>query len=166
MKKNQFKWMLLLLFSVMISSQVATAQIGPVVSVSETAESLPGEIKSFLTAYFPNAKVASVELETMDNMYEIKLDNGYELEFLTSGAWQKIEAPKKMNIERGVAEAILPEVIYLDLKKHHAEDHLRELKLCKEGYKIEVGKKKIFYYDPNGALVDIVDKKKDKDSKR
>lgn len=167
MKRKFIKPIVLLFLSVLCSVNFSMAQVGPVVSISETMQSLPGEIKTFLSTYFPQAQATAIEMKTMAGYYDIKLDNGYDLEFQTSGAWKEIEAPGKTSINPGIVEALLPDIIYQDLKKNRVEDKVREMEFdAVKGYKIDTGKKKDFYYDINGILLQIQDVKKDKKDKR
>ena len=87
MKSKFIKPIVLFVLSMMMGINMATAQIGPVVSVSETEKSLPADIKTFVNKYFPGAIMTEIQLKTLDGIYKIKINNGYSLKFQTSGQW-------------------------------------------------------------------------------
>jgi len=62
MKVRVFKSMACLLFATLLSTSFVFAQVGPVVSISETQQSLPKDIKVFLSSYFPTESIQSIQL--------------------------------------------------------------------------------------------------------
>ena len=108
MKTRFLKPILLLFMSLTIGINMASAQMGPVVSVSETENSIPTEIKSFINNYFPGTTMTEIQLKTMDGIYKIDLSNGYELTFLSSGQWLEIDAPKGALISTEITINLLP----------------------------------------------------------
>ena len=93
MKTRFLKPILLIFMSMTIGVNMASAQMGPVVSVSETLNSIPTEIKNFINNYYPGTTITEIQLKTMDGIYNINLSNGYELKFLSTGQWLEIDAP-------------------------------------------------------------------------
>ncbi len=171
MKKSILKLILYLFVSILTCTGYATAQIGPVVSVSEVYETLPNDIKNFLGTYFPDAATRNIELKTMQNVYEIELNNGYDLEFLTSGHWTEIDAPDKAVISQNIIQGVLPGKSYDHLEKEKVLNQIDELEFNPNyGYKVSIEKGKAYYFDLNGdhtkaPFKDKKDKKGDKGQK-
>ena len=94
MKTTILKSLIVIVLSMTMSVGITYAQMGPVISVSETEKSIPASIKTFINTYFPGTTMTEINLKTMDGIYSIDLSNGYELKFLNTGQWLEIEAPK------------------------------------------------------------------------
>lgn len=151
MKVRVFKSMACLLFATLLSTSFVFAQVGPVVSISETQQSLPKDIKVFLSSYFPTESIQSIQLKTLLNVYEIELNNGYDLKLLSTGQWLEIEAPDGATLSESILSSLLPETIYKHLKEKRALRKVEDLYFNpQKGYKVDLKKDKSYCFDLNG----------------
>ncbi len=142
---------LALLFTLCVN--ISFAQVGPVVSVSEMQSNLPEQINSFLNKFFPKEQLKSIELKTMEKIYEIDLINGYDLKFRENGDLMEIDAPKDSFIGLPILNQILPAKTYEFLVVKKIENNVKEFSFDPiKGYKIEVGEKD-YYFDPEGKHI-------------
>lgn len=129
---------------------------GPVVSISESYASLPVPIKQFIPKHFNKARAKSVEKKTLENEYEIELNNGYELKFTANGNWRKLEAPDKKTISQDLLRSLLPVNTYRYLVEKKAEKKVKEISFDpRKGYKIELKKHRYdeFYFNTAGVYL-------------
>ena len=141
MKSKFIKPIVLFVLSMMMGINMATAQIGPVVSVSETEKSLPADIKTFVNKYFPGATMTEIQLKTLDGIYKIKINNGYSLKFQTSGQWLEIDAPKVAMLSTTMVTDLLPAESVKHLTDRGVIPRITELTFKPHlGYKAEVAK--------------------------
>ncbi|MEG1006752.1 MAG: PepSY-like domain-containing protein [Bacteroides sp.] len=154
MKVRVFKSMASLLFATLLSTSFAFAQVGPVVSISETQQSLPKDIKVFLNRYFPTESIQSIQLKTLLNVYDIELNNGYDLKLLSTGQWLEVEAPDKATLSESILRSLLPETIYKHLKEKRALRKVKDLHFNpQKGYKADLKKDKTYCFDLNGKPI-------------
>lgn len=155
MKQKNFLASLLVLSCMLFCSNYVQAQIGPVVRVSETQQSLPDAVQNFIMSYFPNAAVAYAEFEISDNYYDITLNNGYELELRPNADWLTIEAPKGQAISEPLLKGLLFERIYEHLKHKNKLDKVEEIQFypIKGLYKVDCINSKDYWFDINGHSV-------------
>ncbi len=77
-------------------------------------QEMPATIKSFLAKYYPKATVVKYETKStvVGKKYEVKLNNGAEIDFDKNGNWEEISD------KQGVPAALIPAKIktYLDQK--------------------------------------------------
>jgi len=77
-------------------------------------QQMPANIKSFLAKYYPKATVVKYEAKTTlaGKKYEVKLNNGVEIDFDKNGNWEEISD------KQGVPTVLIPAKIktYLDQK--------------------------------------------------
>lgn len=154
MKKQIIKSMML--FAILASSaSFVSAQIGPVVSISQTQSSLPATVNSFLNSYFPGATPTDIELKTLANVYEIELNNQIELKFDSqTGQWLDIDAPENSTIPQILLADLLPGEIYNVLKRKNLVYKVNEMQYSpKYGYKIETNRGRDYYFDLNGNKI-------------
>lgn len=149
----------LMLATMIISSpHFISAQIGPVVKISETESSIPLEIKKFINDHFPNATYHSIDLKTMEGIYEIELNNGYEFEFLNTGQLLDIDAPQGIRIPSNIIVQILPSESVAHLRLRGDLDRINEVTYKPNwGYKVEVEKidkkEKNYCFDLEGKII-------------
>lgn len=137
--KTIFKKISLLLLTLTLFSNVINAQIGPVVSVSELQKNLPEQVNSFLTKFFPNYSIKSIELKTIEKVYNVAMSNGYDLKFNQDGDLREVEAPLNSNIGLDMLKEILPAKTYEFLVLKKLENNVSEFSFNpQKGYKIEV----------------------------
>ena len=162
--KTRFLIPFLMLFvSMIIGINMASAQMGPVIGVSETLNSIPTEIKSFINNYYPGTTITEIQLKTMDGIYDINLSNGYELKFMSTGQWLEIEAPKGALISTELTSKLLPAASVEHLTHKGVLSRVNELSFKPQtGYKVEIekaqDKEKFYFFDMDGKEVKAPDK--------
>ena len=97
-------------------------------------QDLPQAAQAFLATHFSNTDVA---LAIKDgNEYEIRMDNGWELEFDNKGQWEKIDCQRDA-IPASVAST-LPEAIVSYLSSNFENAFITEISKDRSGYDIEL----------------------------
>lgn len=83
-------------------------------NLSVSYQQMPSNVKSFLAKYYPKATVVKYEAKTTlaGKKYEVKLNNGVEIDFDKNGNWEEISD------KQGVPTVLIPAKIktYLDQK--------------------------------------------------
>ena len=172
MKTTILKSLIVIVLSMTMSVGITYAQMGPVVSVSETEKSIPASIKTFINTYFPGTTMTEINLKNMDGIYSIDLSNGYELKFLNTGQWLEIEAPKGALISTEMIAKILPAESVEHLTHKGVLSRVNELSFKpNSGYKVEIekaqDKEKCYFFDVEGKSITPPDKMyKDKRDKK
>ena len=157
MKSNYFKTAFLLA-SMLIGSSAAFSQIGPVVEVSQTVDSTPTAITDFVSNNFPDTTIKKVELKTMKGIYEVDLNNGYDLYFTQAGQWLNIEAPDNSFISHDIISKFLPVPSIGHLRMRGDLDKVEEISFKPEkGFKVKIEKRddkeKNYFFDLDGKSI-------------
>lgn len=103
--------------------------------------SLPSGIVSFVTKYYPSAKILSASQENDDKDYNLKLSNGTELEFNQNSEWIEIKTRSK------IPAGILPQEISDYVKKVYPGKAVKSIEHSKSGYDIRLNGNKKFQLD-------------------
>jgi len=89
-------------------------EISNPINLSSSYQQMPANVKSFIAKYYPKATVVKYEAKTtlVGKKYEVKLNNGAEIDFDKNGNWEEISD------KQGVPTALIPAKIktYLDQK--------------------------------------------------
>ena len=97
-------------------------------------EQLPQTIKTFLTAHFPKNKMVHADKDW--DGYDVKLDNGVELEFASDGQWEEIQMQ-----QAAIPESIL-KLLPLNLtdyiKQTYPGKNIKEIVNKRYGYEVEL----------------------------
>ncbi|MDE6856482.1 MAG: PepSY-like domain-containing protein, partial [Muribaculaceae bacterium] len=96
---------------------------------------LPEAAQTFLTEFFPKAKVGMVKTDKhllKKTDYDVKLVNGTKIEFNNSGKWTSVDCKT-----REVPEGIVPKTIRTYVKKNFPD--VKIVKIEKTSTKYEVG---------------------------
>ena len=111
---------------------------GPVVAISEQYDNLPTNIKEFITKYIPPFESSHITKKTMKGIYEIKLSNGYELDFTYAGQWLKIDAPEGKYLDKKLLKKTLHHDINKYLDKHKISHLVEEIEYkYDKGYQLD-----------------------------
>ena len=95
---------------------------------------MPQAAQAFLATHFSNTDVA---LAIKDgNEYEIRMENGWELEFDNKGQWEKIDCQRDA-IPASVTST-LPETIVSYLSSNFENAFVTEISKDRSGYDIEL----------------------------
>ena len=95
---------------------------------------LPQTIQSFLASHFPNASVATTIKDGND--YEIRMNNGWEMEFDHNGQWENIDC-KRDEVPASVL-ALIPETIVSYINSNFATAFITEISRDRSGYDVEL----------------------------
>ncbi len=159
MKTKVLKTLVIIIMSMTMGSGIAYAQMGPVVRISETEQTIPEDIRTFVNAYFPGESMIDIDLNTMEGVYSIDLSNGYDLKFLKSGQWIEIEAPDNVLIPAELTSKLLPAESVKYLNDKGALSRIKELDFnAKFGYKVEIVKgrdrDKSYFFNNEGKTIE------------
>jgi hypothetical protein len=140
------KKILCLAVSLMIAA-IAHATDDVVVSV----EQLPSPVKMFVTQYFPKQKISSALLDTdfIVSKYELRLDNGTEIEITSKGEWRDIDCKKNP-----MPSSLIPNAIARYVKNNANGATIREIKSKKYGYEIELSNGQERKFNKRCGLID------------
>lgn len=99
-------------------------------------ENLPLAAQTFLSTYFPEVTVKYIYEETAGDItvYEVELENGFEVVFNYDGEWQQIEAPYYMT----VPTSVIPEQVMNTLNERYSSYAIIEINTTSEGWKVEL----------------------------
>lgn len=106
-----------------------------------TENDLPENAKTFLKTHFSAAKFLWGERD--DDSYDIRLDNGFEIEFSPDGEWDSIDSNRTKEIPASVL-ALIPQSIAEYVKKNHQGafitniDKKHDWSRKQSGYEIEL----------------------------
>lgn len=118
----------------------------------EQLKELPEVIQVFVKKYFPKTTVHSFEVKTVPvigKTYEVKLNNGVEVEFNEAGDWTEMSNPA------GVADEFVPKSIVDYVKKKYAETFITSIEKEKSTYKIDLANDIDLLFDVSGKFLRI-----------
>ena len=141
-----------------LSSIIAVAVC--VISYSCSAENnivnvqdLPQTIQSFLSSHFQNTSV-SVAIKD-GNDFEIRMENGWEMEFDREGQWENIDC--KRNAVPASVIALIPETIVSYLSSNFENAFITEISRDRSGYEVELSNGLDLRFSSKGSLRTIDD---------
>ncbi len=115
---------------------------------------LPTVTQNFINTHFPDADVLRIELDDTpangDDYYEVKLSNGFELDFNADGDWTDIDG----NGNR-IPDAIIPEAILTYTNANHNSNFIDGIEKKSYGYKIELNNDLDLKFDAEGTYIGI-----------
>lgn len=115
---------------------------------------LPTVTQNFINTHFPDADVLRIEEDDTpangDDYYEVKLSNGFELDFNADGEWTDIDG----NGNR-VPDAIIPEAILTYTNANHSSNFIDGIEKKSYGYKIELNNDLDLKFDAEGTYIGI-----------
>lgn len=101
-----------------------------------TIDQLPQKAKDFLDEYFYGYSVIKIEQEIDDTivLYEVDLQDGYEVVFNEEGEWTQVVAPYGKTIPEG----FIPDPVLQTLNDRFQGYGLNQINTTGEGYKVEL----------------------------
>ena len=119
-----------------------------------TSEQLPAAAKSFIQKNFPGQGItyAKVDKDFTKTTYEVRLDNGVELEFDKNGTWDKVDCNYS-----DVPANLIPATIADYVKKHFNGSMIVKIDKERHGYDVELSNDLELKFNRNGQLMDIDD---------
>lgn len=142
-----------LLFSTVIYSSCSDDNNEPENTIP--ASDLPQDAKNFLNQYFHSYEIIKVEKATRDNItiFEVDLQEGYEVVFNQAGDWLEVEAPENMTIPTGF---IMPEIIQY-VTDNYPDYGINEINKTGEGYNLELVTGLDLYFNMAGECTGVGD---------
>jgi hypothetical protein len=114
-------------------------------------QEMPATIKSFLAKYYPKATVVKYEAKStvVGKKYEVKLNNGAEIDFDKNGNWEEI------NDKQGVSSALIPAKIKTYLNQHYKGVKVESIDKERNKIKVDLQNDIDLEFDKNGKLLRI-----------
>ena len=118
------------------------------------ATQLPAAAQSFIQKNFPGQAVsyAKVDKDFGKTTYEVRLNNGTELEFDKNGNWDKVDC----NLS-AVPSHLVPTAIADYVKTHFADATIVKIDKERYGYEIELSNQLDLKFNKKGQLINIDD---------
>lgn len=126
--KKLFYFLPLFLIAVMGIAVTACGDDDKMISENE----LPAASKSFISTYFPTARVVTVEKDR--NEYEIILSDGTKIDFNKSGEWTDVDAPMGKVVPAG----FYPAPIDTYVSTNFTGIGINEISKDRRGYDVEL----------------------------
>lgn len=117
------------------------------------ARDLPQTIQSFLASHFSNTDVAATIKDGND--YEIRMDNGWELEFDHDGQWENIDC-KRDEVPASVLR-LIPETIVAYVNSNFEKAYITDISKDRSGYEVELSNGLDLKFSLKGNLKTIDD---------
>lgn len=127
------KKLLVIILSV-VASLAASDAYAFIDSYSINRDKLPQEAREMLDEHFPKAKVSMIKVDRhllKKTDYDVKLTNGFTVEFSNKGEWKSVVSAKK-----NVPEALVPKPIGKYVAKHYSGLHITGIAKRNIGYDI------------------------------
>lgn len=116
---------------------------------------LPDNAKKFLSTYFSDASVSRVEKENVADddgtLYEVRLSNGFQIDFDTNGNWTGIDGNGK-DIPAAVL-TLIPTNILQYFATSSTIFRITEIEKKSYGYKVEINNSTELRFDTNGNKI-------------
>ena len=118
------------------------------------ASQLPAEAQTFIKTHFPDKTVsyAKKDYEGMSYKYEVRLNDGTEIEFDKKGVWDKVDCQMS-----AVPAALVPALIDNYVQTNYAGAFITKIDKERFGYEIELSNDLELKFDKSGNLFDIDD---------
>lgn len=114
---------------------------------------LPTAAQNFLQKYFPDNLVASAERHKDEPLFEVTLDNGYEIDFYSDGNWQEIDS-KAAILPADLIQGVLPQNIRTYLEDNYPLAEVSAIERSSIGYLVKLATTPAteLYFDPDGNI--------------
>ena len=109
-------------------------------------DKLPQKAKLFLSNYFPDSQVLSIEKN--GHSYDVILTDGTDLEFNKSGEWTEVDCQM-----RPIPAGIAPTTIQTYVMTNFPESFITKIKKERKTYEIELNNDIELTFDTNGRLL-------------
>lgn len=119
-----------------------------------TVDQLPAMAQTFLKKHFANNKLlyAKKDFEISGSTYEVRLEDGTEIEFDKKGNWDKVDCQMK-----AVPAELIPAAIAQYVTKNYTNAHIVKIDKERYGYEIELSNELELKFDKQFRLFDIDD---------
>ena len=143
------KKIIVLLAAIFAFAVVSKADDRPV-----TYDQLPAAARTFIKKHFPKANLvyATVDDDLIRPDFEVRLDNGFEIQFENDGSLDKIETR-----EGNVPEVLIPEKIREYVKKNYPHVTYKEYEVGTRSYEVKLSNKLELKFNSSFVLIEIDD---------
>ncbi|MNK30380.1 hypothetical protein D3C87_487970 [compost metagenome] len=155
MKSNKLSLVLLfsgaMLFQAVEKKEVSFNSEVNSINISVPFQQMPANIKSFLAKYYPKATVAKYESKNtlVGRKYEVKLNNGAEIDFDKNGNWEEISD------KQGIATSLIPVKIKAYVDKKYKGVKVEAIDKEKNKIKVDLNNDIDLEFDKNGNFLRI-----------
>lgn len=119
-------------------------------------DKLPEKAKVFLNTYYNKLGIASVKEEVESwfdkKEYEVKLEDGREIEFDEQGEWKKIDGKRK-----AIPLSLVPDKILQYVRRSFPKTDIIKLERNKKKYEVAISNGLELEFDKNGKFIKIDD---------
>ena len=117
-------------------------------------DQLPEAAKKFVEATFPGHTIsyATVDMDFLSKNYEVRLDNGVEIDFDNGGTWDKVDCKFS-----AVPADLVPATITEYVKTHFPGTQIVKIDKERRGYEVELSNDIDLHFNSNGKLLYIDD---------
>ncbi len=116
----------------------------------EIVQNMPTAAKTFLSTYFPSADIQSVHKDK-DDKYEVKLTNGFSIDFNKSGEWTDVDAPAGQAVPTGFYPAAIDSYV----ASAYSNVGINEISRNDRGYEVELTNGTDLYFAADGTFIGI-----------
>lgn len=120
-------------------------------------EELPANTRNFIETHFSGIQVTFIkrELDSNQNVkeYEVKMANGFELEFSADGNWTEVDGN-----HTAVPDGIIPQPILSYIQQNYpAPLYIEQIKTENFGFEVEISNDLELMFDAEGNFIGIDD---------
>ena len=122
--------------------------------VAITAQQLPKEAQTFLTANFAKNKVvvAMHDRDLTDNDYTVYLDDGTKIEFDGSGKWESVK-----NHNGKIPAGVIPAAIQEYISQHYQAIGVEKIERKRYGFEVELSNDIDMKFSHDGSFIGLDD---------
>ena len=141
------KMMLILACVFSLATKAAADNYQPI-----TREQLPQKAQTFLSSYFPNAKISLVrrDIDLTELSYDVLFTDGSKVEFDIRGHWKEVDC-----INQALPAGIVPADIDKAAKAQYPEAVITKIEVDREGYEVKLNNRRELSFNRKKQLVDI-----------
>ena len=115
---------------------------------------LPAAAQTFVKQYFPDQTIsyATKDVDHMKTTYEVRLDDGTEIDFTSKGEWDKVDTKFKP-----VPAGLIPEAIASYVQANFPNVPIVKIDKERSGYDVELSNELELKFNNKGQLMYIDD---------
>lgn len=141
----------------MAQAQSIYTGIGPAVAEGVSNARLPKVARKYISEHFNGVGIAKADKDFLSGEYDVKMDDGTELEFNKEGQIIEIDAPDGYVLSLRILQSILPDRAIESLRSLKSVQFVTSVEKTAIGYTAEIASNDDMEYQFNnhGELVSI-----------
>lgn len=141
----------------MTQAQSIYTGIGPAVAEGVSNARLPKDARKYISEHFKGVGIAKASKDFLSGEYEVKMDDGTELEFSKEGRIIEIDAPDGYVLSESMLYSILPDRAVEALRSLKSAQLVKNVEKTNTGYTAEIVSSDDMEYQFNhhGELVSV-----------